>query len=161
VWVSGYSSIKGAFAVSSLERAIAIAAKAHEGQTDKAGAPYVLHPLRMMLKLSLLEERITAVLHDVVEDSEISFDDLRREGFSRRVIEAIDSVTRRPNESYEEFIVRAAADPIGRRVKLADLEDNSDLSRIKSPTERDHARIARYQRAIAAIHQYEVNSDAP
>ena len=138
--------------MSTLERAIGIAARAHEGQVDKAGAPYVLHPLRLMLRLSTTDERITALLHDVVEDCGVSFEALRAEGFPETVIEAIDSVTRRPEESYEAFILRAAANPIGRRVKLADLEDNSDLSRIANPARRDHVRIEKYRHAIETIH---------
>ena len=145
--------------MSTLERAIALAAKAHEGQVDKADAPYVLHSLRMMLRLSTNEERITAVLHDVVEDCGVSLVNLRAEGFSEIVIEAIDSVTRRPKESYEAFVRRAASDPIGRRVKLADLEDNSDLSRIANPTARDYDRIAKYRRAIGTIRALESSID--
>ena len=141
--------------MSTLGQAIAIAAKAHEGQVDKAGAPYVLHPLRMMLRVSTTEERITAVLHDVVEDCGVSLDALRAEGFSGAVIDAIDSVTVRPGEPYETFVLRAAANPIGRRLKLADLEDNSDLARIASPTARDHERIAKYHRAIETIRALE------
>jgi (p)ppGpp synthase/HD superfamily hydrolase len=138
--------------MSTLERAIAIAAQAHAGQIDKAGAPYVLHPLRVMLGVTTLEERITAVLHDVCEDCEgWDFARLRGEGFSDEVIAALESVTKIDGESYEDFVKRAAANPIGRRVKLADLTDNSDLSRIASPTAKDHERLARYQRAIAYI----------
>jgi (p)ppGpp synthase/HD superfamily hydrolase len=138
--------------VSTLERAIAIAAEAHAGQTDKAGAPYVLHPLRMMLRMSSIDERIVAVLHDVCEDCPgWSFDRLRREGFSDRIIVALDSVTKRDGEEYEDFVRRAAANAIGRRVKLADLIDNSDLSRIADPTERDFHRIEKYRRAIDLI----------
>jgi (p)ppGpp synthase/HD superfamily hydrolase len=141
--------------VSTLEQAIAIAAKAHEGQVDKAGAPYVLHPLRIMLRVSTTEERIVAVLHDVVEDCGVSLEDLRLEGFPEVVIEAIDSVTRRSEEPYETFVRRAASNPIGRLVKLADLEDNSDLSRIANPSARDHKRIAKYRRAIEAMQVFE------
>lgn len=137
--------------MSTLERAIVIAAKAHEGQRDKAGAPYVLHPLRMMLCLATNDERITAVLHDVVEDCGVSLEMLGAEGFSGQVLEAIDSVTRRAEESYEEFVLRAASNPIGRRVKLADLHDNSDLSRIAQPTARDYDRVEKYRRAIETI----------
>lgn len=137
--------------MSTLEKAIAIAAKAHEGQVDKAGAPYVLHPLRMMLRASTTEEQITAALHDVVEDSGVSLDDLRAAGFSETVIGAVDSVTKRPEEPYDAFVRRAALNPVGRKVKLLDLEDNSDLSRIANPTERDHQRVAKYRRAIEAI----------
>ena len=142
--------------MSTIERAIAIAAAAHEGQLDKAGAPYVFHPLRLMMRMATIEERIVAVLHDVVEDSAITFEDLEKEGFSTAVLEALESVTRRPSENYDKFVLRAAANPIGRRVKLVDLEDNCDLSRISAPTEKDYARIEKYRRAIAIINALEV-----
>jgi (p)ppGpp synthase/HD superfamily hydrolase len=138
--------------MSSLERAIAIAAEAHAGQQDKAGAPYVLHPLRMMLRLSSNDERVVAVLHDVCEDCPgWTFDRLRAEGFSEPVLAALDSVTKRDGETYEDFVRRAAADPIGRAVKLADLQDNCDLSRISKPSERDFQRIEKYRKAIDLI----------
>ena len=142
--------------MSTIERAIAIAAAAHEGQLDKAGAPYVFHPLRLMMRMATIEERIVAVLHDVVEDSVITFEDLEKEGFSTAVLEALESVTRRPSENYDKFVLRAAANPIGRRVKLVDLEDNCDLSRIAAPTEKDYARVEKYRRAIATINVLEV-----
>jgi len=134
-----------------LERAIAIAASAHAGQVDKGGAPYILHPLKVMLRMSSLEERIVAVLHDVVEDCGISLDDLRKEGFSEAVLSAIESVTKVPGESYEDFVERAAQNPIGRVVKLADLEENSDLSRIASPSWEDLERVEKYRRAIGRL----------
>ncbi|CAI8921746.1 MULTISPECIES: HD domain-containing protein [Pseudomonas] len=134
-----------------LERAIAIAAAAHAGQVDKGGAPYILHPLKVMLRMNSLEERIVAVLHDVVEDCGISFDDLRKEGFSEAVLSAIESVTKVPGESYEDFVERAAQNPIGRVVKLADLEENSDLSRIASPGWEDLERVEKYRRAIGRL----------
>ncbi|VVN91462.1 HD domain-containing protein [Pseudomonas fluorescens] len=134
-----------------LERAIAIAANAHEGQVDKGGSPYILHPLKVMLRVGTLEERIVAVLHDVVEDCGISLDDLRKEGFSETVLEAIASVTKVPGESYEAFIERAALNPVGRVVKLADLEENSDLSRIEQPSWDDLERIEKYRRAIGIL----------
>jgi hypothetical protein len=138
----------GDLIVSTLERAIAIAAEKHAGQKDKAGAPYILHPLRVMLRLSTNEERIAAVLHDVVEDCGVTLEDLHAEGFPPAVLRAIDSVTKREGETYDAFVARAAVDPIGRRVKLADLEDNSDLSRIANPTDRDRQRVKQYARAI-------------
>jgi len=134
-----------------LERAIAIAATAHAGQVDKGGAPYILHPLKVMLRMSTLEERIVAVLHDVVEDCGISLDDLRKEGFSEEVLSAIESVTKVAGESYEDFVERAAQNPIGRVVKLADLEENSDLSRIASPSWEDLERIEKYRRPIGRL----------
>jgi (p)ppGpp synthase/HD superfamily hydrolase len=138
--------------VSTLERAISIAAEAHAGQVDKAGAPYVLHPLRMLLRLSSTDERIVAVLHDVCEDCPgWTFDRLRGEGFPDHIIEALNSVTKRDGEDYDAFVLRAAANPIGRRVKLADLHDNCDLSRIAEPSEKDFRRIEKYRRAIDLI----------
>jgi (p)ppGpp synthase/HD superfamily hydrolase len=135
-----------------LERAIAIAAEAHAGQVDKAGEPYILHPLRVMLSCATEDERIVGVLHDLVEDCPgWTFARLRQEGFSDAVLAALDSVTHREGEAYEAFVERAAANPIGRRVKLADLGDNCDLGRISAPTERDLARIEKYRRAIRTI----------
>lgn len=134
--------------MSTLERAIALAAIAHEGQIDKVGAPYILHVLRVMLRLTTPEERMAAALHDVVEDCGWTLDRLRAEGFPEEVIAGIDAVTRRDSESYEEFVLRAKAHPIGRRVKMADLEDNSDVTRLSEITERDQARLDKYRRAI-------------
>ncbi|QNM96441.1 HD domain-containing protein [Chitinimonas koreensis] len=140
--------------MSTLEHAIALAARAHAGQVDKAGAPYILHPLRLMLTLGHNDERIVAVLHDVVEDCGWTAEALRAEGFSAAVVAAVEAVTRRDGESYEDFVLRAAADPLARRVKLADLRDNCDLGRIAAPTERDLERVAKYRRAIALIEQF-------
>ncbi|PKB24131.1 HD domain-containing protein [Janthinobacterium sp. 64] len=133
-----------------LERAIEIAAAIHAGQTDKGGAPYILHPLRVMLRVAPGAQQIVAVLHDVVEDSDgkITFDDLVREGFSREVIDGVRAVTKIDGESYEAFIARAALDPVGKAVKLADLAENSDLSRIDRPTQKDLERVEKYRRAM-------------
>jgi (p)ppGpp synthase/HD superfamily hydrolase len=138
--------------MNTLERAIVIAAEGHAGVKDKGGTPYILHPLRMMLSLSSPDERIVAVLHDVCEDCPgWTLDRLRAEGFPDHIIAALDSVTKRQGESYEAFARRAAANPIGRAVKLADLKDNCDLSRIAKPTEHDYQRIERYHRTIKLI----------
>jgi (p)ppGpp synthase/HD superfamily hydrolase len=145
--------------MSTIERAVAIAAEAHAGQTDKAGAPYLLHPLRVMLSVSTPEERIVAVLHDVMEDCPSwTLDRLRAEGFSEIVLAGLVSVTKTASEeaakdeaSYLAFVRRAAANSIGRVVKLADLRDNCDLSRIAAPTDRDRLRLKKYVRAIALL----------
>ncbi|AKJ99327.1 MULTISPECIES: HD domain-containing protein [Pseudomonas] len=134
--------------MSTLERAISISALAHEGQADKGGAPYILHPLKVMLRLSGDEERIVAVLHDVVEDTAVTLADLRDAGFSEATLNAIDSLTKRDGETYQAFIERAARDPMARRVKLADLAENSDLSRLGTPSQKDLERIAKYREAI-------------
>jgi (p)ppGpp synthase/HD superfamily hydrolase len=131
------------------------AANRHQmgGMDDgKGGAPYILHPLRMMMALASTDERIVAVLHDVCEDCPgWTLDRLRAEGFSDHIIAALDSVTKREGEDYEAFVSRAVSDPIGRKVKLADLTDNCDLSRIAAPSEADHQRIEKYRRAIKLI----------
>ena len=139
--------------MSTVEKAVAIAAEAHAGQVDKAGTAYLLHPLRVMLQLATDDERIAGVLHDVVEDTEWTLEALRSEGFSEPVLAAIDSVTRRDGETYKEFVRRAGKDPIGRLVKLADLRDNCDLGRISSPTAKDHSRVAKYKRAISTLEE--------
>jgi len=145
------SRTKGA-EMSTLERAIAIAVEAHAGQFDKAGTPYIIHPLRVMLSLKSNDERIVGVLHDVCEDcAGWDFDRLRREGFSEIVIDALRSVTKIEGESYDDFVVRASRNEIGKAVKIADLIDNSDVSRISEPTDRDRERLAKYARALAFL----------
>ena len=136
--------------MATLERAIALAAQAHEGQVDKAGAPYILHPLRMMLSVDTPEARVAAVLHDVVEDTPVSLEALRAEGFSEAVIGAVEALTKRPEEEddYDAFIRRVAPNPLARQVKLADLRDNCDVSRIAQPSQKDWRRIEKYKRAI-------------
>ena len=131
-----------------LERAIEIAATAHRGQTDKAGQPYILHPLRVMLGCEGEATRIVAILHDVIEDTDWTPDALRAEGASDEIIAALDTVTRRGHETYSEFIERAARNEIGRAVKIADLHDNLDLSRIAQPTQADFERMDRYRAAL-------------
>ena len=107
-----------------LEDAVSIAAQAHCGQKDKAGSPYLLHPLRMMMQMKSETAMIVAVLHDVVEDSDWTLEQLRERGFSEEVLTAIDCVTNRTGENYEQFIERAQTNPIAREVKIDDLEDN-------------------------------------
>ncbi|HMB89661.1 MAG TPA: HD domain-containing protein [Rhodothermales bacterium] len=137
-----------------IERAIALAVEAHQGQRDKAGMPYILHPLRMMLRMVTPEDKMVAVLHDVVEDTAWTLDALRKQGFPEIVIEAVDGLTRRRKESYDAFIARAARHPLARRVKLADLEDNLDLRRLAKLTADDLERLIRYQRAWHYLTDY-------
>ena len=135
-----------------LERAIEIAVAAHKGQVDKAGAPYILHPLRVMMSLSSEDERIVGVLHYVVEDTDWTFERLRAEGFSQAVLDGLASVTKHhDDEDYDAFVQRARANPIGRRVKIADINDNLDLRRITTPTERDFERLKKYRAALTAL----------
>jgi (p)ppGpp synthase/HD superfamily hydrolase len=136
-----------------LERAIEIAVEAHKGVLDKGGSPYVLHPLRMMFAVTTDEEKIVAVLHDVVEDGEDwDFDRLEKEGFSTEILNALRSVTKiTENEDYDDFIERALRNPIGRQVKIADLKDNLDVTRIGELIERDMKRLNKYKKALARL----------
>ena len=134
-----------------LPRAIEIAEDQHSGQVDKAGQPYIEHPRRVMRAMRNYAERVVAVLHDVIEDGTVTKAQLLAEGFPAAIIKALDSVTRRNGESYEAFVTRAAADPIGRWVKYEDLRDNANLARISNPTEKDLARTAKYQRAMTLL----------
>ncbi len=134
--------------MATLEDAIVIAAEAHRGQTDKAGASYILHPLRMMMKMNTEAEMMTAILHDVVEDSdEWTIEKLRERGFSEEVLKAVESVTNREGESYDEFIERAGKNQIARKVKIADLEDNMNVRRIGEIQEKDLIRLKKYHKS--------------
>ena len=132
-----------------LERAIAIAAEAHAGQKDRAGAPYILHPIRLMIQMDSEDAMMAAVLHDVVENSTWTLDDLRKEGFSNEVLNAVDSLTHsdKEGEDYWDYIQRAKSDPIAIKVKLADLEDNLNPDRLNEITEKDEKRFDRYRKA--------------
>ncbi|MBU1105282.1 MAG: guanosine-3',5'-bis(diphosphate) 3'-pyrophosphohydrolase [Candidatus Riflebacteria bacterium] len=137
--------------MSTLEKAIEIAARAHTGQVDKAGAPYIFHPLRLMFSVTGQLEQMTAVLHDIVEDTTITLADLRTEGFPEAVVVAVDALTKRPGETRLEAAARAAENPIARAVKLADVAHNMDLARIPDPTEKDYARLKEYEQVRALL----------
>lgn len=129
-----------------IELAKALCRYAHRGQTDKAGAPYYLHPFAVSEKVQDEDGKIVALLHDVIEDTGIRIDTIQ-DLFGPEVSEAVLSVTRRDGESYMDFIARAKQDPIGRRVKLADLAHNMDVSRLKTVTEKDRERLEKYRKA--------------
>lgn len=134
-----------------LEKAILIAVKAHKGQVDKGGSPYILHPLRVMFSLKDEKERICAVLHDVIEDTDITLDYLRNDGFSEEILLALDALTKRKNESYDQFIDRIIYNRLACHVKLADLNDNMNLERIENPSQKDFERIEKYRKAVDKI----------
>ena len=133
--------------MATLEHAIALAVQAHKGQKDKNGQPYILHPLRVMLRLEREVDRIVGILHDVIEDTSVTPDDLRLAGYSKEVLAALDCVTKREGEAYEEFVRRSETNPIAKRVKLADLEDNMDLKRLTQVLPKDIDRLNRYLKA--------------
>lgn len=128
-----------------LEIAVAIAAISHQGQVDRAGAPYILHPLRVMLAVKGEHAQMAAVLHDVLEDTPLTIIDLYEAGFSDAVIEAVSALTRQPGMTRMDAARAVATNPIAKAVKLADLADNMDISRIAHPTEKDHALMREYQ----------------
>ena len=132
-----------------LERAIEIAQEAHKGVKDKGGHDYIHHPIRVMHAMSNDQEKIVAILHDVVEDSDWTFERLKEEGFEDSVIESLRCVTKySEEEDYQEFIKRAATNKIATKVKMADIEDNLDLSRLGTLTEKDLTRIEKYKKAL-------------
>lgn len=134
-----------------LERAIAVATQAHSGQVDKAGEPYILHPLRLMASMTTEAERVTALLHDVAEDCKGW--DVRRitDEFGTEVGAAVDALTKQDGEVYDAYLTRVEANPIAVKVKLADLTDNSDMSRLKHTSEKDKERLRKYQLAISRL----------
>ena len=137
--------------MATLDRAIQIAVQAHVGQIDKGGAPYILHPLRLMLEMNTPAGMIVAVLHDVVEDSRWTVERLRDEGFSEEALAAIECLTHREGESYPDFIERVRTNALASEVKMADLIDNLDASRIPAMTEKDLERVRKYQKALARL----------
>lgn len=130
-----------------LEKAAEICVTRHAGQRDKSGTAYFLHPMRVAMRCATDEERIVAMLHDTVEDTGLTPDDLLAQGFPDDIVDAVMSVTKRPGEDYESFVARAAANPVGRIVKLRDIEDNLDALRLDSIDDTMAARFNKYLRA--------------
>ena len=135
-----------------IETAIVYATEHHRGQVDKAGKPYILHPLRVMANLgpnAFVDEQIAALLHDVVEDCGVSLQDLRDAGFSDAVVEAVDHLTKNEDgeRDYQLAIERVARNPIARRVKIADLTDNLDERRLPLSSTKAEERLAKYRAA--------------
>lgn len=134
-----------------LSSAIVIATEAHAGQKDLAGKPYILHPLRVMLRCDNVADQIVAVLHDVVEDCPGYTVEGFRATFGNEICDAIDAITKRAGEEYGDYLMRVAANPIAKRVKVQDLKDNSDLTRIPEPTEKDLRRCSKYAAAMSFL----------
>ena len=127
--------------------ALRIAIRAHEGQKDKGGRDYVTHPNRVAARCRSLQAKTVALLHDTLEDTSVTVDELRGQGFPEEIIEAVEAVTKRKGERYEAFIERLAGNPLAREVKMADLEDNMDIRRLEEITDRDVTRLRTYLRA--------------
>lgn len=131
-----------------LDLAIKLAVSAHKGQLDKAGKPYILHPLNLMLKFSEEELQIVSILHDVIEDSEITLEYLSELGFSKSVVDALDALTKKSHEDYVDFISRISENLIATRVKIEDLTHNLDITRLDTVRSDDLLRIEKYHNAL-------------
>lgn len=134
-----------------IDRALNIAQKAHQGQFDKGGKPYINHPLAVAEFVQTENEKIVALLHDVVEDSDITLHDLELEGFSEEILLAIACLTHKSGQTYDEYLFSVKSNTLARAVKLADLKHNSDISRIASPAAKDFNRLKKYQNAICFL----------
>lgn len=131
-----------------LRRAIDIAKEAHKGQVDKAGNEYIDHPLRVMVAVHSVSEKIVGVLHDVIEDTDWTFERLEAEGITTEIIDALKCVTKlSEDEPYDAFIERVKTNPLAVAVKIKDLADNMDIRRLNELTEKDFKRLQKYHRA--------------
>ncbi len=136
-----------------LADALLLAVDTHQGQCDKYDHPYILHPLRVMAQVETETEKMVAILHDVIEDSEMSVGDLAKAGYPPTVVTAVDHLTKRAGETYEQYIQRVRLHPLARRVKMADLLDNMDIRRMPATpwSQKEIARLQRYRRAWEAL----------
>ena len=136
-------------------RAIEIATQAHIGQVDKGGNPYIDHPLAVAEDVEDITLKIVAILHDVLEDSDMTAGDLLTEGFSREIVDAVCVLSHDKSDSisYEDYICHVKENPIARAVKISDINHNLDLSRIPNPTAHDYARCEKYRKALAYLLQ--------
>lgn len=130
-----------------IELALSIAIEAYTGKIDKGGQPYILHPLRLMARMSNDDARVVAILHDVIEDSTITADDLLQRGIPEHLVITIQCLSRKIGESYEAFIERIALNPLARLVKMADIEDNLDVLRLVKLSPSDLERVKKYHAA--------------
>jgi len=134
-----------------LKTAIKLAESAHRGQVDKGGNTYINHPKRVMDNVKELDEKIVAVLHDTIEDTNLVTTILEETGFPPHIVEALVAITKNKGESYEDYIQRVIKNPLALVVKIADMEDNMNMSRIPNPTERDIERLAKYERFLPIL----------
>jgi (p)ppGpp synthase/HD superfamily hydrolase len=133
-----------------LETAIRLAAKVHKGQLDRFNKPYILHVMRVMMRGHDFDEQVLGALHDVLERSDLSAEDLAKKGFSPRILKALDHITRRVDETYEQYIDRVMEDNLAIRVKLHDLADKMDLLHVEILS---HADLKRYNKQLVAFHR--------
>lgn len=130
-----------------LNLAINLATDHHSQQVDKAGQPYILHPLWVMNNVKTLKGKVVAVLHDIIEDTEVDIDDLILLDFDEDIIEAIDILTKKKRQTYTDYIHLVGTNKLAREVKIADLKHNMDLDRLKEVTDKDKERYVKYKNA--------------
>ena len=133
------------------KKAMRVCFAAHKDQLDKSGLPYVFHPFHLAEQMPDEDTTVTALLHDVAEDSGVTLDDLRKMGFNERVMNALSLLTHDPAVPYMDYVRALKSDPVAKAVKLADLAHNSDLSRLDDPCENDIERAKKYAEAIALL----------
>ena len=131
-----------------LELALSIATEAHRGQFDKAGIDYIEHPIYVASQVDTEEERAVALLHDVIEDSPVSAEELLQAGLPETVVTAVQVLTKKKEQDYQTYLETVKKNPLARVVKLADLKHNSDLSRLSSITEKDRERLKKYKKLL-------------
>lgn len=144
--------------MSTLENAITLAVQLHAGQLDKGDQPYILHPLRVMLQLQQPDQQIIAVLHDILEDTHTTAQDLQNLGFQTHIIQAIQALTKLPHETRVQAAMRTAQNPLACDVKIADVKDNMNLARIPNPTARDLARLEEYRQVLDILQKAQQQS---
>ena len=137
------------------KKAVIVAYRAHEGQTDRAGWPYIFHPVHVAEQMTTEDSCVVALLHDVLEDTELTIEDLRKEGFTEKQLEAVQLMTRTKDIPYMEYVKRLADNPVAREVKLADLRHNMDRSRLSEFTEKDEERYGKYSAALEMLLKYD------
>jgi len=134
-----------------VKKAAVLAFKAHEGQFDKSGYPYVMHPLHVAEGMTSEDSTVVALLHDVVEDTDYTFEDLRNEGFTEAQLEAVKLLTKDGNEDYFAYVERIKTNPIAREVKIGDLKHNSDDSRLKEKGPCEEERLKKYKKSLEIL----------
>lgn len=144
--------------MATLENAITLAVQQHKGQLDKGGQPYILHPLRVMLQLQQPDQQIVAVLHDILEDTHTTAQDLQNLGFQTHIIQAIQALTKLRHETRVQAAMRTAQNPLACAVKIADVKDNMNLARIPNPTARDLARLEEYRQVLDILQKAQQQS---
>lgn len=133
------------------KKALKLSFTAHKDQVDKSGIPYVYHPYHLAEQMETEETIVVALLHDVVEDTDYTFNDLQKMGFPDSVIEALRLMTHDPKIPYLDYVKKMKANPVASAVKLADLKHNSDLSRLNRIDETALARVQKYEKAIQIL----------